>query len=242
MADRDQHPSRDDETRHAVFDQVDLQTAELEIVGSIYDGFAAAIVVTGQPRTVALTREYGDAVQLMSLIERGRAPLFAIDLAGGAMPSKTFVKPASVGRSDGPIFAAFVDAVDAPAAPQEARPQVREEAQPGTGLTVHMVSAGGDIFRIKKWENHGLREGSHRLYTTPPAPEAEKLFQALRDHSWDLRCFDMPTGGDDFDIGWRVVGHWQAEPCERTIAEVFSDDPARAVREALAALQQDAPK
>jgi len=129
MADRDQHPSRDDQTRRAVFDQVDLQTAELEIVGSIYDGFAAAIVVTGQPRTVALTREYGDAVQLMALIERSRAPLLAIDLAGGAMPSKTFVKPASVGRSDGPIFAGFVDAADAPAAAQEARPQAREEAQ-----------------------------------------------------------------------------------------------------------------
>lgn len=128
MADRNQHLSRDDETRRAVFDQVDLQTAELEIVGSIYDGFAAAIVVTGQPRTVALTREYGDAVQLMALIERGRAPLFAIDLAG-AMPSKTFVKPASVGPSDRPTLAGFVDAADAPAAAQEARPQAREEAQ-----------------------------------------------------------------------------------------------------------------
>ena len=65
----------------------------------------------------------------VALIERGRAPLLAIDLAEGAMPSKTFVKPASVGRSDGPIFAGFVDAADAPAAPQEARPQAREEAQ-----------------------------------------------------------------------------------------------------------------
>lgn len=129
MADRDQQVSREDDIRRAVFDRVDLQTAELEIVGSIYDGFAAAIVVTGQPRTVAVTREYGDAVQLMALIERGRAPLLAIDLAEGAMPSKTFVKPASVGRSDGPIFAGFVDAADAPAAPQEARPQAREEAQ-----------------------------------------------------------------------------------------------------------------
>lgn len=73
MADRDQHPSREDEIRHAVFGQVDLQTAELEIVSSIYDGFAAAIVVKGQPRTIALTREYGDAVQLMALIERGHS-------------------------------------------------------------------------------------------------------------------------------------------------------------------------
>lgn len=81
--------------------------------------------------------------------------------------------------------------------------------------------------------------------TTPPTQplaegvDAEKLFKALRDESWDLRCFNVPTGGDDCDIGWRVVGHWQAEPCERTIAEVFSDDPAEAVRQALAALQQE---
>ncbi|MCO8017545.1 hypothetical protein NI456_01605 [Brevundimonas diminuta] len=48
-----------------------------------------------------------------------------------------------------------------------AQPQAREDA----GLTVHLVSDGGDIFRIKKWENHGLREGSHRLHTHP-APDA----------------------------------------------------------------------
>jgi len=65
--------------------------------------------------------------------------------------------------------------------------------------------------------------------------DAGKLFQALRDQSWDLRCFDMPTGGDDADIGWRVVGHWMAEPHERTVAEVCADDPAAAVRAALAA-------
>lgn len=54
-------------------DPVDLQTAELEINGSIYEGFAAAIMVRDQPRTVALCREYGDAVQLMALIDRGRS-------------------------------------------------------------------------------------------------------------------------------------------------------------------------
>lgn len=68
--------------------------------------------------------------------------------------------------------------------------------------------------------------------------EHERLFKALRDESWDLRCFGIPTaGGDDFDIGWRVIGHWQAEPCERTVAEVFSDDPVEAVRQAVAALK-----
>lgn len=51
---------------------VDLTTAELEISGSIYEGFAAAIMVKGKPRTVALTREYSDAVQLMALVESNR--------------------------------------------------------------------------------------------------------------------------------------------------------------------------
>lgn len=77
-----------------------------------------------------------------------------------------------------------------------------------------------------------------RVRTSDRALSAEAdaaLFKTLRDESWDLRCFNIPTGGDDYDIGWRVVGHWQAEPRERTIAEVFTDDPAEAVRQALAA-------
>ena len=74
---------------------------------------------------------------------------------------------------------------------------------------------------------------------SPPVSERERelegLFAALRENSWDLRCISLPTGGDDCDIGWRVVGHWQAEPRERAIAEVFHDDPAAAVRAALTA-------
>lgn len=69
------------------------------------------------------------------------------------------------------------------------------------------------------------------LYASPPP--SDRMLEVLRENSWDLRCFDVPTGGDDSDIGWRVVGHWQAEPRERTIAEVFYDDPAAAIRAAL---------
>lgn len=52
---------------------------------------------------------------------------------------------------------------------------------------------------------------------------------ALRDNSWDLRCFDIATGGDDSDIGWRVIGHWQAKPQERVVSEVYNDDPRAAI-------------
>jgi uncharacterized protein (TIGR02594 family) len=54
-------------------DPIDLETVELEMTSSIYEGFSTAIMVKGKPRTVALCREYGDAVQLMALIERGRS-------------------------------------------------------------------------------------------------------------------------------------------------------------------------
>ena len=161
MADRDQHPSRDDVTRRAVFDQVDLQTAELEIVGSIYDGFAAAIVVTGQPRTVALTREYGDAVQLMALIERGRTALFALPGDGASLADHVYCPPgfscppiaeaASKPQGCGAIYAAAYDSIrkGAPGlsdatcaviarsinmkAALSAQPQARDEAQPSAG-------------------------------------------------------------------------------------------------------------
>ena len=55
--------------------------------------------------------------------------------------------------------------------------------------------------------------------------DAERL-DALRDNSWDLRCFDT-FGGED--VGWKVMEHHQAEPLEREVAIVFTDDPRAAI-------------
>lgn len=66
-----------------------------------------------------------------------------------------------------------------------------------------------------------------------------KLLDAIQHESWDLRCFNIPTGGDDCDIGWSVIGHWQAEPHERVVAEVYVDDPRTAIRTALSAPKKD---
>jgi hypothetical protein len=74
------------------------------------------------------------------------------------------------------------------------------------------------------------------LASTPQPASAEtdaRLLDVLRDESWDLRCFSVPTGGGDADIGWRVIGHWMAEPCERVMGEVFHDDPRAAIRAAI---------
>lgn len=56
----------------------------------------------------------------------------------------------------------------------------------------------------------------------------------LQSNSCDLVCFDMPTGQGDADIGWRVIGHHMSEPQERTIGEVFRDDPRAAIDAAMA--------
>lgn len=81
------------------------------------------------------------------------------------------------------------------------------------------------------------------LYTSPvPALTDEaveraqdSLLDALRENSWDLKCFSIPTGQGDADIGWHVVEHHMAKPHERVVAEVYVDDPAVAIRAALLA-------
>jgi hypothetical protein len=71
-----------------------------------------------------------------------------------------------------------------------------------------------------------------------PVPLSERhidtiRIDALRDQSWDLRCFDMPTGEGDADIGWRVIQHHMAAPHERVVAQVYRDDPRAAIDAAL---------
>lgn len=74
---------------------------------------------------------------------------------------------------------------------------------------------------------------------TAPAqvPEDARLLDAVRDNSWKLDPFDMPTGGGDADIGWRVVQYHMGEPTERVVAEAYEDDPRAAIRAAMAATQ-----
>jgi hypothetical protein len=55
----------------------------------------------------------------------------------------------------------------------------------------------------------------------------------LQSHSYDLRCEDVPTaGGDDADIDWIVVAHYQEKPQEREIGRAYKDDLRRAIDQA----------
>ncbi len=59
----------------------------------------------------------------------------------------------------------------------------------------------------------------------------KKLFNAIEDNSWDLRCVNVSTGGDDFGIEWHVVEHYMAKPKERIIS--YSKTPTEAIELAL---------
>lgn len=59
--------------------------------------------------------------------------------------------------------------------------------------------------------------------------DAERLDELL-ERSWKLEPFEIPTpGGDDADVGWRVIEFHRTKPYERIVAEVYTDDPRAAI-------------
>lgn len=52
----------------------------------------------------------------------------------------------------------------------------------------------------------------------------------LEDNCYDLRCVDCPTGGDDSDVGWRVISHHMDKPNERV--EGYGSTPIQALEDA----------
>jgi hypothetical protein len=99
-------------------------------------------------------------------------------------------------------------------------------------IVSNLVREGINKHRARELADHFIG-----LATPQPAQRTDdtKRLDALAENSWDLRCFDMPTGAGDGDIGWRVIEHHMAKPYERTVAEVFRDDPRQAIDAAIAA-------
>jgi hypothetical protein len=81
--------------------------------------------------------------------------------------------------------------------------------------------------------NECRKEMMRRL--TPAGGEDGARLDWLAREYWRLDPFDMPTGGGDADVGWRVVQYHGDAPRERTVAEVYTDDPRAAIDAAIAA-------
>jgi hypothetical protein len=88
----------------------------------------------------------------------------------------------------------------------------------------------------------GWRDQIEPLYAHPAAAKEpgvtdKALLDFIASEYCDLRCFDIPTGAGDGDVGWRVIKHYVAKPHERTVGEVYRDDPRAALAAALAQQQ-----
>lgn len=95
---------------------------------------------------------------------------------------------------------------------------------------------------LSKWATY--RKTTHTDYEADTlgdemAKEIERLLEdrdfidAISSEYWDVKCFDIPTGQGDADIGWVVVSHHMGKPCERKEAEVWHDDLRAVMRQAI---------
>lgn len=90
----------------------------------------------------------------------------------------------------------------------------------------------------------GLPRDGIKVYTAPPAPAVPDdalLLDALTNNHWKIEPFNRPTGGDDADVGWRVI-EYRMPSAEVEIARIWSDDPREAIRAAMLATAPEVPR
>jgi hypothetical protein len=73
------------------------------------------------------------------------------------------------------------------------------------------IALAADALEAKERENAELRKDRDRIDT-------------IAGEYLTLEAFEMPTGGGDADIGWRVLQNHCGEVKPRVMAEVFKDD------------------
>lgn len=66
----------------------------------------------------------------------------------------------------------------------------------------------------------------------PIAPDDAELLSAMQENCWKVEPVNIPTGGDDYDIGWRVV-EFHLPNVERVMAFSDNADPRTAIRAAM---------
>jgi hypothetical protein len=147
---------------------------------------------------------------------------------------------------DGLQCAATIRKLKAQPAPTEAqgdpvayRHHLPEGQAFGDGKTTQLFDNFGDAW--DDWMLHGgileALHGKSRAPTGAAQGEDSARLDALLHASWNLECFNMPTGGGDYEIGWRVFEHHESAPLKRTVAEVYEDNPRAAIDRARASAE-----
>ena len=98
--------------------------------------------------------------------------------------------------------------------------------------------SGGRVAEVHLYEPEEASNGyTIEAIPLPSAHDAAIVaaFTAMRENYWTLTPFDMPTGGDDCDIGWTVTENMMGKQAPRVIATHYGDDPLIALQGAMAA-------
>lgn len=109
------------------------------------------------------------------------------------------------------------------------KPQAREEAQP-VAWVVRKGLSTGSLFYTERGQNADLPDGT-LLYTTPPAPEAENLRVAVEALEKASRAISA-----QYALAQAEYHHLDTVASKH---DKIVQEGRRAIREALAALQQE---
>lgn len=101
-------------------------------------------------------------------------------------------------------------------------------------LLVETVRLAAEIRRLKDSGFEIMRDADakrHALSDQCDAQETEiERWKWLEEELCDLRCVSEPTGGDDCDVAWVVIEHYEAAPQERQIG--YGRTPQEAIDDA----------
>ena len=60
----------------------------------------------------------------------------------------------------------------------------------------------------------------------------KEMLDTIEAECWDVRCYDVPTGGGDCDVRWGIIAHHMAAPQEREVG-MGGDTPREAITSAM---------
>lgn len=125
---------------------------------------------------------------------------------------------------------------------------VNLRSRPADGEVAEALKAADGKSHLDDWYGCYLHAKHARTLAAAYRSKAEEcervrgdadLLDFIQKESMTLESFDIPTGGGDSDIGWRILQWYMGEDKAREIAVVYEDDARAAIRAARAQLSKE---
>ncbi|MFD2206595.1 hypothetical protein [Kiloniella antarctica] len=184
--------------------------------------------------------DYGSRRNSTGLIQVTSAPL---PFVTGWLPEKhadDVLKIVSILQSQQAEIEACIKAYERCSSERDQLQSRNKELEGALDDAVNDLCATLEVDEINKIRRDMRKALSSTKELTPKASEAnedsgetgaEGLIKYLEDECLNLECENEPTGGDDYDVAWKVYSHHQGEPYKRL--EGFGRTPIEAIRDAL---------